>query len=417
MPHSLVASFLDPSTADAPTAIAAPPGEPEAPADLAEAHVSDATALDGVRLDAARTLPEGIATLVVQMDGDEAFTLLGRHPAEDRLPSLPLGQRTRPRIAFADVTDGTRGSAARVVRDTWRWSCSTPMLQNWLNRIAQCGGQLVIDDESGFEIPWEMITLGDEHDGGGGEDRYLGAVLPVTRTLPGAGGTDDTSEAPAPSGRVVAYVADEFEGAEDDIGSLRALMDVEPMATMDDLAVRLRAGAGGCSLVYIACHGIHSDDDVAEDVALGSKRDLGQMEYAGERIGLAELDYDLRHVRLRSAVFVNACHSARLLRDSLLGAEVFEGFPDVFLSRGSPGVIGTVGAVSSTFAAAFGATLLAEALAAPGVPIPELLRRRRAATVADAGDGSSVGHAQRVWAFMYVYYGNPSCTLSLQPAP
>ena len=132
--------------------------------------------------------------------------------------------------------------------------------------------QLVVIDDSRFEIPWELISLGAVEDhGGDAASRYLGAEIPVTRWQASTLAAQRSSwldEPPPPSeGPVVAYLSDELGAIEQDVQSLasadvRAYRDAQAFKKAE-----LKAGAADRALVYLACHGTPGETLV--DVALG----------------------------------------------------------------------------------------------------------------------------------------------------
>ena len=91
--------------------------------------------------------------------------------------------------------------------------------------------------------------------------------------------------------------------------------------------------------------------------------------------------------------------------------------PELFLRSGAPGVIGTVGEVNDKFAAELAKRFLEAALAAPEAPLPVILRDVRARLVVESAPGGPDADMRLVCAFMYVYYGNPRCSVIIRRRP
>lgn len=397
MSPSLVPSGMDPIVPGIDAAIASPP-----PADdqelLVNAEITPEEPLDSVRLAADEQLPADLATLIIQMDGDRHFTLLARSAAIGEIAAPPRERRELPDVSLADIARPGGCTPDVVVRRMFLWSRSVHVAQ-WLLELSRHDVHLEIDDSSGFEIPWEMLTLAP----GTVDETYLGVALAVSRRLSSVPVPQDLCS-PAP-GRVLAYVADEMRRTEEKAGALM-MIDADQHHDVERFEEDLRTGATNYALLYLACHG--TDGVSVEDVSLGSRRRTNQ------RLVLGPLEYGLRKVRIRGAVFINACHSARLFKDRDINIE--QGFPALFLRLGAPGVIGTVGKISSAFAAEFAAELLRDAHGSSGRTLPELLRRRRAEIVASYERSGATNTKRLVSTFMYVYYGDPSCCIAIQGA-
>jgi hypothetical protein len=399
-PHSLA------DTVTAPIGPAEPGlPRPDAPSKLeetapAEAERTEPTVIDSLELNAERRLDADVARLYVgDYEGDQ-FTLEGFAPQD--LDHLPVEQRFRPDISLADIARVGGQPPRRVLSSMYVWSRDVASITQWLCALvrAESTVHLTIDDKSGHEVPWELLTLTLEEG-----ETYLGAALPISRLSCGvATATETHPDAPATAAPVLAYLSDELAAKENDVGGLSAIA-VDTRPTLADFVAEVRRGASVYALAYLACHGIHDDD--IYNVALGSARD------DGERVVLGDLYYDLRKVRIPYPIFVNACHSGRLLKDRSLRTRGFLGFPELFLNLGSPGVIGTMGEVNDSFAASFARDLLLETVDDPGVSLPEALRRARSAVVT-AYDAGQVSAVELVCAFMYTYYGEPGT--SARPA-
>ncbi len=161
-------------------------------------------------------------------------------------------------------------------------------------------------------------------------------------------------------------------------------------------------------LVYIACHGQE-----------------GSMLSASEKDRLQQPDRVLRALELarmpeqpepRPIFFVNACDSARMLRDSKTNPV---SFAESFLVQCASNYIGTMAPVGSRNASLIAGDILQQAMNAEGVQIAEALRVLRARVVAKRCDSDQDDEAQKevekdfFYTFMYVYYGNPLARLRL----
>ena len=354
-------------------------------------------------LDLDKDPTPGVARLNVMDDGSERFTLKGYGPYVGPLGKIKKEARRVPRISLADIAR-ERGHTPSEVRTLMRhWSRSHP-LSHWCGDLLRAGVQsIVVTDVSGHEIPWEMLVIATPPSGA---ERYLGETMAVSRVSCGAATVRDAVTArravSPPPGPILTYISAEMEAAETGAGSLESLR-VEPSLTLQEFIGSLADGASHYGLVYIACHGTHSDSMF--------KVYLGSLSHGGSRLLLSELSDELEGKELHAPVFINACHSARLFRDREI--HTVEGFPAVFVSRGAPGVVGTTGEVSSKYAANFARDFLRDAAEHPNLPIPELLRRQRERVVQRHAEGE-LDLGELVDAFKYVYYGQPDCTIGIE---
>lgn len=386
--------------------VAADVAEPDAEV-VIEAEPSPAVRLDETELDVETQLPDAVATLQVSMVGEQHVRIVCRSGGGHIAP-LELNGLERPRIALSDIAREHEQEPSDCLDLMWAWAQNVPELAAWLGDLARSPGftHLVIIDDSRFEIPWELLRLGCT------DVRmrrpYLGEVIAVTRW-------QARTMAPAPAswlaesddcspGTVVAYLSDELHAIERDIQSLKCI-EVREYRDADKFKeAELQSGAPGRALIYLACHGVHSDTVV--EVALGSQDE------SSTRLTLGRLNRE--GIQIRCPVFLNACHSARFFSERLAKGPWLRGFPELFLRGGAPGVIGTVGQVDDEFAATFAKAFILGALAMPDAPIPMLLRDVRAEIVARRESGETDSDLSLVCAFMYVYYGAPQCRLALR---
>jgi hypothetical protein len=385
-----------------PTATGVGP-EPEADRLPADAEESEALEVGAVLLDVAAEPPPGVAALYVGDDGGDRFVIEGFGP-HARLHNLAEEDRLRPEISLADSAHEHGQGAIDIIGMLYTWSNEKKPIAGWFGALVRDGTATVlkIEDTSGQEIPWEMVSLvvDDEI-----TDDYLGAEIAVTRVACAAAPARAVSAAartrPAP---VLAYLSDDLDEKGTEIQSLPEIR-VDERSSLAEFIRRLKQAPGEYALVYLACHGTYSD--AMNEVRLASRPD------GGEQISLGALTHKLRHLQLPRPVFINACHSGRLFKDRRLQTRPLHGFADLFLTRGAPAVVGTVGEVDGEFAAAFARDLLKDAVDNRDIPFAELVRRRRAAIAARYRDDEATDY-DFVRAFMYVYYGDPDWRLQIE---
>jgi CHAT domain-containing protein len=393
-------STSGPRAGTAPRAAAQPEGLEPSPA---------ATALPAADPQPDRRLARDVAVLIATRSDSEHFTLLGHSVVRDLEPE-PSEQRRRPSLSLADIRAGA-SSPVQILDRMYAWSEGAETLVAWLAALrARLGDdlKLVIQDATGFEIPWELLTLpGDQE----GETVYLGAAVAVTRcplrTLDSEHVREGVyaEDAQTCSGAVAAYVSDELELFGEETRQLEQV-GARRFDTMVAFQEFLDRSQEDCAMVYLACHGIPKP---GLDAALGSQTD------AAERIVLGTLNR--RGVplirRCRSAVVLNACHSGRFTPDEHLQDDRVYGFPSVFVGAGAFGVIGTAGEVPDADATAMAKRLLDAATAAPaGTPLSAVLRDQRYA-IADAHARHELEDARLVAAFLYIFFGSPRATVAI----
>lgn len=355
-----------------------------------------------------RQLPPDVAMLMVTRNGDERFILRGSSALGDLDAERALGARQRPNLSLSSVFHELAPRQAIDLMDAW--SRGLTAMSEW---IAELRGQLedkdlqlVIVDETGFEIPWELFSVPIE--GARRRRAFIGAVVPVTRLPIRVLEAEEpasmlSSNEEGLSGGVLAYLSNELSG----IASDKAALDTLAGRGYDDLAEfesHLKDETGDFALVYMACHGTPAGGLGA---ALGSGTNRGKKLVLGtlQREGIPLVE------RCRSAVILNACHSARLSEDVNVKDGLLYGFPSVFLREGALGVIGTTGEVLETEAPKMAQGILST-LRDADAPLATVLQRQRGA-VADAYAEGGVSDEALVCAFMYVYYGHPRCRVAI----
>jgi hypothetical protein len=383
-------------------AITCPPAaEPSREAEPAPADVQAARAADPSRRWSAST-----AVLEVHRDGDR-FQVRGKHE-EIELP-LTGGERYgAPRLALAELVKQGGEVPTDVIWLFRQWSKSHNEIVDWIGKLRRHIGddemRLIVWDDTGLEIPWELLWI-DGSPGDGLPEGWLGSLVPVVRWTTihdtRAGSTKSPySDTPAECrGEVAAYLADEMAV---DQGVLRRFGQVTRCSAAA-LLDRLAAPVPALGLVYVASHG------VAEPSAVVRGR-LGDLK-------LTRLD----HTPLpgltasRSLVFLNACHSGRLYEDERLKDSLLRGFAQVFLQQGAAAVIGTTGAVGEGRAREMAHEIL-DVLAAAGRPhVAVALRDARARVAAAVPDDTDDERLLLpfLYTFMYVCYGNARTSICL----
>jgi len=384
-------------------------------------------------VDEQRKLPHGMAELYVYpldstVNGKRGFGLRAAsccsavrdvndpHRVYGR-PKLDLGTQIAP--------GGT--PPAKFLRRMNTWSYDQVNLIDWLDERRRDHGtlELMVWDDTGFRIPWELLRLPADSDDEEPAGDYLGAVVTVTRWLslhPYLRNRNRVRMWMNPAseqanGRVVAYIHPDMRHDE----ALFDHFDLESADDMEDLFKRLRRATppGALALlamVYVACHGQFSDDP--EDCALD-----------GFSYGRAtQFNDDLIQLREQATlVFLNGCHTGSVGIDlGTYNDDALRGFAKVFLRSGAAGVLATTGAVGRDEARVLADNLLKHLKSHPELSVAEAVRQlRRDAAVQMTEDllrtDLSKEERQRadrelhrlLYPFMYVYFGSPRMLLSL----
>lgn len=398
---------------------AVPPPKPGDPAAPIDATAPEPRELPAAELLLATEPPPNVAILHVQphaLDHDRwAFSLLGASSVRNLLRTTPCA---RPKLVLANLaqdadprTSLLPSQILAVMRTFSKDNRAVPLWVNELRAVVDDDLHLVIVDHTGFEIPWELLTLPATSQGG--TETYLGAAVSTARWQ---SIYDDLTFADRllqvcdeeHAGRVAAFVdmQDLPRGGQETgvLAELGAVIE-QSLRQLEDRLTRPETGFG---LIYLACHGHWAPSLLS--FALGSASE------AGERLVLGLLQ--TKQLRLfeqsKAIVFINACHSGRMFKeDEYLDSARLRGFPELFLGKGAAGVIGTTGFVNSAFAAKMADWLL-RSLCATDEPVTKLLRRWRAAVVERLPDiPSEHNKVELLNAFMYVYYGNPLTRLRI----
>lgn len=376
-----------------------------------------ATPVGEVTLDLVTEVSENVAVLNVfattTAGGASAYSIVGANPKK----TLPAGvPRGRPRVALADLAQGENPATMRrpsqILAVMYEWSMENRDVARWIGELRGAVGdiRLVIMDHTGYELPWELLWLPPKTRAEQGQ--YLGVAVATARwqTVVDSATFEDVKfecgEA-ALAGGVVGYIDAEglHGGGRQEHAALERLGGkLEERLT--GLTEGLSVARDDVALVYVATHGHYAKDVL--DFGIGTPGD--------DYVELAVLREKKRLPTLEQSalvVFLNVCHSGRLFeeRESVI-AQWLRGFPEVFLGHGAKGVIATTGWVDDAYASEMAAWVF-DRLSGHDVPaVADVLREWRE-RVASEPASSERDKLRLLTAFMYVYYGNPSITLTI----
>lgn len=404
-----------------PASAGVPPIEGDLAATIG-ASAAEPKGLAEVQVDLAKQPPRNVAFLHVQshaLDDDRwAFSLLGMSSVKN-LP--PTKARARPRLVLADLAQSVIPEKSRqpsqilaVMREFSKDNREVPLWVNELRAAVDDDLHLVIIDHSGFEIPWELLTLPISHSG---TETYLGAAVSTSRWQDIR---DDRTfgdrllrvEYQEHIGRIAAFVdVQALKNGGQESGIL-AEMHAAVENGLKPLEDRLTRPEEGFGLVYLACHGHWVPSLLG--FALGSDVETGDQLV----LGLLQAKQLRLFEHSSAVVFINACHSGRMFKEEeYLDTARLRGFPELFIGKGAAGVIGTTGFVNDAFAAKM-ANWLLRTLQTTEEPVSKLLQMWRASVVEDLPAAPSEhDNVALLNAFMYVYYGNPLSRLRIVWGP
>lgn len=379
--------------------VIAPPEDVVPPAGTAGGTESS---LPASRTDPVQRWAPSTAVLEVHRDGDH-FQVCGKHP-EVELPTTGGDRYGRPKLALGTMVAPGGAVPEDLLYYLKEWSRTHDEITGWINALRVAVGdalRLVVWDDTGFEIPWELLWL-PESAPGGLTKGWLGALLPVVRWTTihatSAVSLSYSDSACDAYGELVAYLVKEMAGDEEVLRRFSTVNSTDSVG----LVLRMRVTAPSIGLVYVASHG-------AAEATVVRRRlgDLRLVSVSGDTLdGLSSS---------RSLVFLNACHSGRLFLDPHLGDSLLRGFAQAFLNQGASAVIGTSGEVETGRARHVARELL-EAMTGAGRPSVAValrdIRARAAAGVPVDTDDQRV-LLPFLTTFMYVCYGNAHTTLTL----
>ncbi|KPL87570.1 CHAT domain-containing protein [Herpetosiphon geysericola] len=272
----------------------------------------------------------------------------------------------------------------------------------WLREfynICQSEFSLIIYDKTGFEIPWELIRL----------DRklYLGIIANITRwtLIRGVNGYDKllSFQNFEFSGDIVAYIDDkEIEYSQEERSNLD-IYKTDIYFGIPEFVDRISNTLDNIGLIYLACHGIFVHNHKYET-------SIGSFKNPSNNIVAVDLEEVEEHDTKYRIVFINACHSGRLILD----ADGPYGLPETALALLAHGYIGTMGPIGCLHAAQIAKKIFHASNSSNSIYIAEILRQIRG----HALDTLNKSDTKENWlnflyTSMYVYYGNPFVFLNI----
>lgn len=383
----------------------AEPGRDEPPAEVPGGVVDTRTEVVGrfaTRLDEHPAA--GFAQMLLQRLPEGRMRLTAGGP-----PGLPrlTHEFDAPVLGLGLLTSKIGKSPSAVYLKMVEWSRVYSDLRFWLDDVRAAVGdsdlRLVIWDDTGYEVPWELFYLyGDEATGLRGG--WLGELVAVTRKVTVAREgrdrrTDQVYADQVAEGEVVSCIADDMLADSATIERFRH----QPVAERDLLS-SLQAAGPDVALLYVACHGTF-----APDLTMMTLGQIALPQLTGIRMPGLESTQGL--------VFLNACHSGRMGADSNVKGALF-GFGEAFLRRGASVVIGAAGAVETHVACEVASLILEQLAAHPELPVSAALRDARARIAAGVSRENPTEEQIKalVYGFMFVGYGNPFARVRLPAA-
>jgi CHAT domain-containing protein len=378
------------------------------------AEVAELITGEEFALQPEQRFPSGFAVVYVE-EKNNGYVVRAHHSIQQTLHTEPSSP---PQLGFdAQMAKRNPSEIRGIVREFSQKNAEAKKIRGWLVKLkkllqeqfAQDLECVVIHDRTDFEIPWEMLNLS--------QNEHLGSSVVTVRwqDIQALEAGWDDSEQPTPldiqagncQGDIIAYAnTKDFEGVKDEINLLndynaQCIEDVQEF--LKRLHQKIKKPVG---LVFVASHGFLSED--VFDVALGEADKQ-------HRVSLSELcGWDFEFLRIdRSIVFMNACHSGRLRRDSQFTGQRM-GLATFFLERGAGGVIGTMGKIEDRYAPKIAQHFLEEYQNTPNQSVAGILRRMREQALKNIQtDPCEENWALFLFTFMYVYYGNPMTVLRL----
>ncbi|MFD7130875.1 CHAT domain-containing protein [Streptomyces sp. NPDC059894] len=396
----------EPLTAPRPTAI---------PEHVTESY--DLVPLTPAPVNPDERLPEGFAKLSVHRAhdglGQEMFWLTG-HSEDVRLTLDSEDTRLRPSGITLDNLHKDGVAPSELLLAVADWSEGQEDLVRWINGLRARHGtelHLVIWDDTDYNIPWELLHL-TEDDGRGLDAGILGALVTVVRwTTIRKAGTTPFSEPASCTGGVLGYYATEMRR---DVGVFQNFEHTGHYGSTRTFLGELARGDLDAGLVYMGCHATYGQHVTDLRIGTVTWSELNRQPMPALSDG-------------RTLVCLNACHSARSVRNTQRGENALRGFAELFLRKGAGGCIATSGRVGDDVAHTLVHELVGLLCEDPDLPVAQALRRFRAAAAARIpdplphlfGDDEKVdAEGQRLilpflYSFMFLYFGHPLTTLRL----
>ena len=373
-------------------------------------------------------LPKGMAELVVYpVGGSDSFALTGAYG--DKL-AQPLGGAGKPGFDLNSLAVRLEQTIS-IVAQMASWSREERQLTRWLNQVTLDAERdstefaLVVWDDTGFRIPWELFWLTDPEKRR--RPNFIGALMTVTRWLDMTPSTivqDFTADPGQANGPVAAHVYDNPKDPDKSMARDKELLQdfqVEYEDRMSDLLTSLQdPDHPALAMVYAACHGEFGEEP-------GGCR-VGELTLESAYM---QADYGFHRLRNRQTlVFLNACATGPVGEDSgRYNDGALRGFPKMFLETGAAGVLATAAPIESDFAHRAARGLFERLRPDPNLPVARAvrdLRREAADSLPPHIWQTDVPASQRkaanatllpvLYWFMYLYYGSPRMAISFAGA-
>lgn len=324
-------------------------------------------------------------------------------------------RRAAPAVSLANLRHEGGAYPSEVLRAIRLWSGNQSELVQWINLIRARHGEalrLIVCDDTGYELPWELLWLPPDTESGLTAG-LLGALVVMVRwTTVRDIGLGLPLRVGDFHGRVLGYLHKDMA----DDGTVFAPYAHQLHLEMTPFLQALDTQVDRTGLVYLGCHGGYGES--VTHLTLG---DRTWAEFDGETMRVLRRD--------RSLVCLNACHSGRFVDNSAQGEEALRGFAELFLRKGAGGCIVTAGKVGDLEARTLVRQLMHEVAARPQSPVTRTLRDFRAHAVEDFGsladipsvrnDGGRIDRTGQkrvlrlLYTFMFHFYGHPDTTLRL----
>jgi hypothetical protein len=280
---------------------------------------------------------------------------------------------------------------------------------------------LVITEHTSLGMPWEMAYCPKN-------DRHLGGLVTTVHLPPDEGDEEESRLLRATevcAGGLMFLASADVHGLADTSvnGHIQAMeaQDAGGKRDFGRLPHSLKTSKRtDVALVYLLCHGgvdklnvndswlgtLSPDDDNATRITYEALNSMGSL-----RLFKAS----------KSLVLINACAVGSVNALDLSATDRPLGFPKLFLDQGARGVIGALYKVDVVHAVRLAEDLIQLAKEDQKKPIPELLRtlRERAdEKLEEALNDEEVADHRAAFAawyytYLYVYYGDPRATLTL----
>ncbi|MFI9328744.1 hypothetical protein ACIGZJ_14500 [Kitasatospora sp. NPDC052868] len=367
-------------------------------------------------------LPPGTAMLCVTGSGSAEqprISMTWHHertvqsaPSQPELPQLGLSLARLMKDTAASAAgpvcaggDGPWSAAYHQVRNWWLYQST---LVRWIRDLFAFSPQpqLVIWDNTSYNIPWELFYLERSVASGGELDGWLGELVPVVRWTSVHDGPrvwDYSAPRHASKGGLVMLLEGDLDVP---VGGFPDYLAAPPYRTVDDLMRRLDQPDEPLGLIMIRAHGAYSQS--GNTFTIGGRslnRFTGYPMHTLQDTG--------------PPVLLNACASGQAMQDEQLPGRPVRSFVELFLRKGASAVVAVIGDIDIDHSHDFAARLLEDASDQP-VNLASVLQehRRHYAKRTRNSSGKDEQSLEMdfklfLTSFLYVYYGHPDTTLHL----